>query len=146
MKESNNINNFGSSDVVSVLVHLTLVLSVITGTWWGHFVKGRAEQARIKTESLGIQLASLDLKIAGEAKSARSIASTEEVVGAISQDPWGNSYHYKQDPMDPSQMIIWSSGPNGIDDTSLNVIGEDLTAIRQDFLGDDIGSKMKISK
>lgn len=138
MSDSKEIQVFKSIDLISVFLHLSLTLTVFSLVGWGHFVQGKRDQARLRAESIGMQVSAIKSQINTENQGGRGIASAQpESYPVLGKDPWGNSYKIKQDPTNSRRLLIWSLGPNGKDETSSALLD---SAVEVQFKGDDLGS------
>ena len=109
----------------------------ISALIWTPAVKDNFEPGELATSS------------APQRSAARAPASLEETsfeplvpAGVLGVDPWGRPYHYKiLDPLKSGkgQMLVWSSGPDGIAQTSAAKIASIQGAGSPVLSGDDVG-------
>lgn len=126
-----------ASDVASVFIHLSVVFTIFGLIGWGHFVQGKRDQARLRAESLGLQISAITLLHNANDQGSRGLASAERSFPSMGQDPWGQKYQIKLDPTNSRRLIVWSVGPNGKDETSSAISPE---VLEVSFRGDDLGS------
>lgn len=139
--ENNKNQQLKSYDVISVFIHSTTALALVLAVILNRTSIGPNERAKLKSEALAyqaIQVEGLKIeKIDESIQNNRMPASDEEggdLVGRIGVDPWGKKYFYQQ--YGEKTLAIWSSGENGIDETS-NAIGQMATS-KPKAGGDDV--------
>lgn len=126
--ENNKNQQLKSYDVISVFIHSATALTLILAVILNRTSIGPNERAKLKSEALAyqaIQVEGLKIgKIDESIQKNRMPASEEdggESVGRIGVDPWGKKYFYQH--YGEKTLAIWSSGQNGVDETS-NAIGQ----------------------
>lgn len=129
------LNKVSLSGIVGAMVLLALSLLPVFGyqdSAFEHRVLG-------KTESIAYQV--LEIQSKGQ---VRGIASSDET-GQMGSDPWGNPYLYRfENKGDSKIVVVWSKGPNGVNDSAEGLADQSLFSINPQFKADDLGTVLKL--
>jgi hypothetical protein len=136
-----SFHGFSSFDFITLVTSVTAVAAISGPILQRSFRSEKLMAAERDMKKVAFEIAQIGPK--PEASSSRSPASEANSEKALVQkDPWGRPYQLKfihNSYGIPTHVVVWSYGPNGIQDTSSVESSATAGATAVVFDGDDVG-------
>jgi hypothetical protein len=138
----------GTFGVLPLLVLIAIGVFLWMPAWTNHTAEAQ-EHTLHRAESLAYQL----LETRRTASRAPASAAETELnqlaadEGRIGLDPWGHPYNFKLLKSSDSQktkILVWSLGPDGVQQTQSDQIDSNRDKESPSFSGDDLGIMVSI--